>query len=139
MKKYKKTILISVFLIYCLFMLWMTIFKRTPRVERKIVLDLFWSFKKLLAGNKRGRKEVAQFFCNILFFVPFGAFFPWKRNWKVLLISAIGFSIMIEMIQYIFLLGWCEIDDVICNTTGALIGYGLVLITQRWRSKWKEF
>ena len=112
----------------------MTIFKRTPRVERKIVLDLFWSFKKLFAGSKKGRKEVAQFFNNILFFVPFGVLFPWRKNWKALLISAVGFSIMIEMIQYIFLLGWCELDDVICNTTGGLIGFGLASMTQRWRS-----
>lgn len=31
----------------------------------------------------------------------------------------------IEASQYIFNLGWCEIDDVISNTAGAVIGFGL--------------
>lgn len=127
----KKRILILVFLIYCLFILWMTIFKRTPRVERKVILDLFWSFKELLAGGKRGRKEVLQYFNNILFFIPFGALFPWKKNWKLLLISAITFSLMIELIQYIFMLGWCEIDDVISNALGAMIGLGFVMLIDK--------
>ena len=29
-----------------------------------------------------------------------------------------------EELQYIFMLGWCELDDVVSNTIGALIGYG---------------
>ena len=135
MAKNKKRILILVFLIYCLFVLWMTVFKRTPRVERIIILDLFWSFKELLAGSKRGRKEVLQYFKNILFFIPFGALFPWKKNWKLLLISVITFSFMIELIQYTFMLGWCELDDVISNTTGALMGFGFILMIQRLRCK----
>jgi len=139
LKKDKKTLLISVFLIYCMFVLWMTIFKRTPRLERKIVFDLFWSFKKFLAGSTKGEKEVVQYFNNILFFIPFGALFPWKKKWTVLFISAFIFSIVIEAVQYIFMLGWCELDDVICNTLGALIGFGLILRIRRWRSKWKEF
>ena len=35
------------------------------------------------------------------------------------------FSIGIEVIQYAFNLGWCEIDDVICNVLGAAAGFGL--------------
>ena len=32
---------------------------------------------------------------------------------------------VIEAVQYVFNLGWCEIDDVICNVLGAAIGFGL--------------
>lgn len=42
----------------------------------------------------------------------------------MILISLVT-SISIEFAQYIFNLGWCEVDDVISNTLGAVIGCGL--------------
>ncbi len=67
---------------------------------------------------------------NILFFVPFGILFPaWK--WKAVLISAFAFSVLIEAAQYVFGLGLCELDDVICNTLGAMIGYWMVIVLKK--------
>ena len=50
--------------------------------------------------------------------------FPGKL-WKWLLLTAVLLSAVIEAVQYVFNLGWCEIDDVICNVLGAAIGFGL--------------
>ena len=61
---------------------------------------------------------------NILVFIPFGVLFPVK-NWKALLLTVLLFSVAIEAAQYALNLGWCEIDDVICNVLGAAIGFGL--------------
>ena len=36
---------------------------------------------------------------------------------------ALCFSATIEAAQYIFALGLCELDDVISNTLGAMVGY----------------
>ena len=36
-----------------------------------------------------------------------------------------GLSILIELLQYVFKIGHCDIDDVISNTIGGLIGIGL--------------
>lgn len=64
-----------------------------------------------------------------MFFIPFGILFPWKEKGWVLFISALSLSIIIELTQFIFALGWCEIDDVITNTAGAMMGYwGYVVI-----------
>jgi glycopeptide antibiotics resistance protein len=43
------------------------------------------------------------------------------------------FSIGIELIQFIWMLGWCEIDDVICNTLGAVLGF----LVWQWLDKIK--
>lgn len=45
--------------------------------------------------------------------------------------SALMTSAIIEATQYIFNLGWCELDDVISNTAGALVGFGLYIILQK--------
>ena len=64
---------------------------------------------------------------NIAMFVPIG-FFPallWRgwRWWKVLLLGLLT-SCIIESIQF-FIGRSTDIDDVILNTTGAVLGFGL--------------
>ena len=79
-----------------------------------------------MAGRSTdGKTESIQNINNILAFIPFGVLFPGKR-WKWLLLIAVLFSAGIEAVQYAFNLGWCEIDDVICNALGALIGFGVL-------------
>lgn len=124
--------MLVLFIIYCIFILWMTVLKREQNAERKVVFDIFWSFRKWLSGSKSGRRETIQYLNNILFFVPFGVLFPWKeKGLKVVLITSVVFSVMIEIVQYVFILGWCELDDVISNTLGAMSGFGLYLLLSR--------
>lgn len=113
------------FALYCGFLLWLTILSRQPRVgERVFKLELLWSYRAWAAGAPDGKTESIQNINNILVFIPFGVLFPGKR-WKWLLLTAVLLSAVIEAVQYVFNLGWCEIDDVICNVLGAAIGFGL--------------
>lgn len=64
---------------------------------------------------------------NALAFVPFGFLLPQaygrlRRLWKVLLIS-LGSICAIEAFQYVTLLGACDIDDLMLNLLGCLVGY----------------
>ena len=110
------------FILYCLFIVWYTLMSRTPKTAHTADLRLFWSFRDLLAGKSTGKTDAIQNVNNILFFIPFGLLLPIKKWWKVLL-AALCFSIAIEACQYIFALGLCELDDVISNTLGAMVGY----------------
>ena len=113
------------FVAYVLFLLWLTILSRRPRVgERVFKWELFWAYRAWIAGESFGRTESIQNINNILVFIPFGALFPGK-NWKWLLLIAVLLSAGIEAVQYVFNLGWCEIDDVICNVLGAAVGFGM--------------
>lgn len=65
---------------------------------------------------------------NIAFFYPFGfllsgldAPFLQKRKWLII-IFALTFSLCIEALQYLFHLGYAEVDDMIHNTFGSAIG-----------------
>mgnify|MGYP000995967550 CR=1 FL=1 len=113
------------FIVYCGFLLWLTILSRQPREgERIFKWELLWSYRAWIAGESFGRTESIQNINNILVFIPFGVLFPGRR-WRDLFITAALFSAAIEAVQYAANLGWCEIDDVICNVLGAAIGFGL--------------
>lgn len=95
---------------------------------------MFWSFRDLLAGKSTGKTDTIQNINNILFFIPFGFLFPVKKWWKALF-AGVCFSLIIEICQYVFALGLCELDDVISNSLGAMIGFWIWLgLTKVMRS-----
>ena len=109
----------------------MTLLKREPRVRARVIEpELFWAFRGWLNGAPDGKQESIQYIQNVLFFIPFGFLFPYKK-WKTVFMSALMTSTIIEAAQYIFNLGWCELDDVISNTAGALVGFGLFVIVHK--------
>jgi glycopeptide antibiotics resistance protein len=90
-------------------------------VERVFKWQLLWSYRAWIAGEPYGKTESIQNINNILAFIPFGLLFPQKQL-RLLILAALVFSSTIEIVQFAANLGWCEIDDVICNTLGAVLG-----------------
>ena len=130
-KRILQTLLTILFVIYTIFVVWMTLLKREPRVRARVFEpEMFWAFRGWINGAPDGKQESIQYIQNVLFFIPFGFLFPWKK-WKPVFMSALMTSAIIEATQYIFNLGWCELDDVISNTAGALIGFGCYVIVQK--------
>lgn len=130
-KRILQTLSTILFVIYTIFVVWMTLLKRKPRVRARVFEpELFWAFRGWINGAPDGRQESIQYIQNVLFFIPFGFLFPWKK-WKPVFMTALMTSAIIEATQYIFNLGWCELDDVISNTAGALIGFGCYVIVQK--------
>lgn len=131
----KKRIWFLIFLAYCSFLIWLTIISRQPRTgDRIFKWQLLWSYRAWIAGENYGKSESIQNIQNILVFVPFGLLFPVKR-WKPMLTTVLVFSAAIEFIQYVLNLGWCEIDDVICNVLGAALGMWIWLGIRRVKGK----
>lgn len=72
---------------------------------------------------------ISNTFGNIIIFIPFGYFIP-SLNEKYsklsnMLISTACFSLFFEISQYILGVGSSDIDDIILNTIGGIIGYVL--------------
>ena len=116
------------FAAYTIFIVWYTLLKREPLANRIFRPELFWAIRTWIAGGYNGKAESILYFLNILFFIPYGFLFPWeekygKLSWKSILVAAALTSTLIELSQYIFVLGECEFDDIISNTLGAMIGY----------------
>lgn len=74
---------------------------------------------------------------NILIFIPLGMLLPyfWKaqRNPLVFLLTVVLLIGCVEVGQVTMLLGCCDIDDLILNLLGAMIGFGLYHIYRRVR------
>lgn len=69
---------------------------------------------------------------NIAMFVPLGVFLPLAakpfRRWYWMLAAGCGTSLAIEALQYILSRGQADVDDLICNTLGAMLGYCLCML-----------
>ena len=76
---------------------------------------------------------------NILGFMPFGFCIPllfrYHRTVPVILLCSFLFSLSIELIQLVTRVGSCDVDDILLNTLGGLLGYWLFLFLRDIRRK----
>lgn len=106
---------------YLAFIAYMTLMYRSGR-ETRVQLKPFWSYKQFFLDTSL-RQEILF---NIWLFVSLGAIL------KRLLPNVYAFSfflllsVMIEIIQFNTGMGLCELDDLISNGFGGLIGVGFV-------------
>lgn len=100
----------------------------------------FHSYRAVVAGEN---KEILRSnFMNVVLFYPAGLLAyellpkTWKGYRKILLVTLVFamFSVGIEVCQYCFALGQAEVDDVIHNTLGALIGAAVCTIHIPWHN-----
>ena len=102
--------------------------------QRKMILWPFWEYRKLFEST-RPFYWVKQIFCNIIMLLPWGLMLSFMnerfRSAKRILLAGAGFSFWIEMTQFILKRGHFELDDLMNNTLGALIGYGIYVLIER--------
>lgn len=132
-----KRVRIALFIISIGFILWMTIFTRHSSGVHTIEMRPFWGFQEMLAGNPNWKLYATYWIENVLLFMPFGFLFP-SNNKYIVLLCGIVFSIAIEIIQLFAYLGLCELDDIICNGLGSLLGYLMFDFARSLLKKAKE-
>ena len=108
----KKWVL-SLLMCYLLIILGETLLFRTPN-KSDVKLTPFWSYAF--------PETKSQIIANILLFIPFGLLAGKLWGWKIIPLATF-FSFCIEAVQLVFCLGLFEIDDIIHNTVGFVIGY----------------
>lgn len=76
---------------------------------------------------------------NILIFVPFGFFMPMASKYRSLLgtfFYSFGLSLYVEIFQLITKVGSFDVDDMLLNTIGGVLGYLLFLICNGVRRRY---
>ena len=110
--------------VYVHFILYMTLYVREPGGDMPPRLELLSSYKEALT-SAGSREHIIN---NILLFVPFG--FLLRRvlsRWWTVLVPVI-LSAAIEGIQLAAGLGYCDVDDVVSNGLGGVLGCLLALL-----------
>ncbi len=114
-------------LIYC-----STVFFRPTGKVATYDYKPFWSYQAYFEG--REPNALIENFANVLVFVPIGMMLAcminglWLKNrtgWLIALFIGLGFSIGIEVLQFVLKKGFSEIDDIMHNTLGCAVGYGI--------------
>ena len=140
---FKKIILYSLFYFYIITLLAVTIFPIPIQWLKEIWIyggnNNFIPFSSirgiLFNDNLHVIIKMKQIIGNIILFIPMGFFIPfiWKSKtyYKKTLLIGIVYSFCIELLQYIisFLLWFnykvTDIDDILLNTLGFIIGFFL--------------
>ena len=151
MKKETKSVIrrcgIVLFVIYVLLLIYFLFFSeeygRAIQVERGYRYNLmpfveirrFWKYRDQL-GNFA---VFSNIFGNVIGFLPWGFILPiiFRRMDRVFLIFLSGFllSLTVEVIQLISKVGCFDVDDLILNTLGAVLGYVFFVICYHIRRK----
>ena len=142
-KTKKERILSAVFFLYLLFLIRMIVFKYPPQQMKQIVDT--WQKDVVLEGlytanfipfktikmyiryyDMPGIRSFSNLFGNIFIFVPVGILLPMvhrasKKMW-VMLINAFLLVVGIEVFQLFSNFGAFDVDDIILNCAGVLIG-----------------
>lgn len=130
-KKVFKGFCASAFFAFAAILLYLAVFKRIGNFgQRDLELVPFSCYHTVLTiyNSFDSYKLILD---NILVFVPFGVLVPnllsKNQKHKLLISAALGMmmSVLIESLQYAFSLGCTELDDVINNTIGCVIGCGI--------------
>ena len=107
---------------YLFLLLYLAVFVRNTQAEWTYKLSPFWSYQAI----GEGRDDIlVQVVMNVLAFIPIGLLlgtFKGMKWWQALLIG-LCFSMLIELLQLVLKRGLTEIDDVVHNGVGCVIGY----------------
>ena len=109
------------------------VYNLTPLKEIKRFMKYIWD------NDALGRAARLNIFGNIIAFIPFGIYLPYTSESKLGFISTFlytfSLSLTIELVQLITRVGSCDVDDIILNALGGVIGYILWYIYTKLRKK----
>ncbi|NBH17351.1 VanZ family protein [Clostridiaceae bacterium] len=125
----KKRISIIMFGLYMTVLLRITVFRSSFSLyslfqKGTLNLTLFADYLPLLYQG-RWLRFLYLFVGNIVWFIPFGAFWYGigiRRDMRRILLLGFLFSLTIETLQFVFGTGVSELDDLILNTFGVWVG-----------------
>ena len=102
-------------------------------------IERFWNYRDTL-----GWVAYSNLFGNVLIFVPFGFFMPMAsryRSFFLTLFYSFGLSFLVEAFQLVTKVGSFDVDDLLLNTIGGVIGFIIFVICntiRRWHDANRE-
>lgn len=128
------------FLVYFSVVLYLTIFIRIGSADTSILTTPFDDLKQAI--QYRDSALIRHMCDNVLLFALFGCLIPAMNPQKLRKVSfaflgGIMTSTVIEGVQMVFSLGQSDIDDIIANSIGSVIGYLVVRFVWQFQKNWR--
>lgn len=125
-----------VFMLVDLFFRFNVMFEAGRTITRSYNLVPFRTIWEYISGNNQVSQSfvVSNILGNIVVFIPCGLYLQViqrRRGFLKSLLILVALSVAIESIQYIFGLGASDIDDVLLNTCGGVIGVLLYALLRK--------
>ena len=105
----------------------------TQQLENNLNLEPLKTIRlylRLLEGSESAylvRHAFINLVGNVVMFIPLGyllwGVFPKQRKIFTFLLCVTAMILVVEAVQYVTLLGSCDVDDLILNLMGAIIGW----------------
>ncbi|MBQ7173233.1 MAG: VanZ family protein [Clostridia bacterium] len=110
--------------------------ERLDYIDWFVNLHPFRTIKNYIVGFRKGYFNLwwfsANLLGNLLLLAPLSLLLPMlfrlQRRWYVFLPTILLISAVVEALQYLFMLGSCDIDDLILNFIGAVLLFFLFKI-----------
>ncbi|QQQ30497.1 VanZ family protein [Chryseobacterium indoltheticum] len=131
LKKFYKFIILpyTIFLLYLMFF-GMGRFRNEDHIVRiKPIISTVWFIQETISWFDIIKIVLG----NVVMFIPFGFLgwiFPQLNNLKNLIITFVSVIVIVEALQYFSRLGVFDVDDVILNTFGVLLGWQMKRILE---------
>lgn len=115
--------------VWCLFLIYLLLLLQTVFFSREIGSRPGGIDWRILPNWQQDIWRCIYAIENVIMFLPFGFMTPLLmqvfRKMPICIAVAALISIGIETIQYVTERGYCQLEDVVMNVIGAIIGFGL--------------
>jgi glycopeptide antibiotics resistance protein len=138
-RRWNRKIIIIIFILYSMLILWEMFLGPYRTKTTEMGYNLF-PLKSIFYFFENYSKESLETFLinitgNIAFFIPFGFFLPliFKGMNGLLKISllTIGIIFFLEIMQMVLKVGYFDIDDILLNWIGIIIGYFICKMSRK--------
>jgi len=131
----RRLLLTSAFVVYLALLAWVVLWKlEAPWIGEAAALPRPLKWVPFVASGDAGASAPIEVVINLVIFVPYGLFLgalaPTWAWWKAAAIF-LGTSILLESTQHLISTGSFDTTDLIVNTAGGLIGYGIFATLRR--------
>lgn len=130
----KERVLLALLVSYLFLAFSCAVFSRKASSEMQFNYTPFWTIRTIMTGGKAKAWLKKELLFNTIMLIPVGLLLPAvlkKQRFRKTMIIGIGISIIIEITQLLTRRGFSETDDIITNTIGTLIGFGIYSLISR--------
>lgn len=136
--KIEHAIFAGILAAYCTLVLSYTIFSREATGIAQYIMNPIWAYK-LMPFNMSYRMEIIL---NYILFIPLGFLTPRivksRKKYLLTILNGFCFSAAIEVTQLLTTTGLFELEDILGNTIGTMIGAILYFIYRRIEHRLKK-